>query len=169
MNIEIVEFYPLECDAERKTLTGTLRIKLPDIGIHLLGIFVRKNKDRWHVTIPGRKGIHHETGEEVRYPFISFEDTGRQHELITGIRKQGQKFIEKRLADAESPVIWPRRQQVPAMMVPQQSMADDEAKEMVQKRSAQPMLTRSIPVNQLRDPPRREAQSYKNVLRKSWR
>src|ERR1700733_14187341 len=106
MNIEIVEFYPLECDAERKTLTGTLRIKLPDIGIHLLGIFVRKNKDRWHVTIPGRKGIHHETGEEVRYPFISFEDTGRQHELdlakITHQETLKDQFKKELLGEKQS-------------------------------------------------------------------
>ena len=46
MKVEVIEFYPLEYKKEKEFLCGTLRIKLPDIGIHLLGIFVSKTKNR---------------------------------------------------------------------------------------------------------------------------
>lgn len=34
MNIEIIEFYPIEKKGDYLYLTGTLRVKLPDLGIH---------------------------------------------------------------------------------------------------------------------------------------
>lgn len=45
MNIKILEFYPLQQNDERITLTGTLRIKLSDVEIHILGVFVSRRKD----------------------------------------------------------------------------------------------------------------------------
>src|ERR1700733_7278405 len=104
MNIEIVEFYPLEWNEVKGLLTGTLRVKLPDLGIHILGIHVSKRKDFWYFNLPGRNGIHHETGEIVRYPFIAFDDREKQHALMEAIRQQGRAFIEKRLADNENPL-----------------------------------------------------------------
>jgi hypothetical protein len=112
MNVEILEFYPIEQNEERKTLTGTLRIKLPDIGIHILGIFVYRKNDYWHFTIPGRTGEHHETGASVRYPFIVFEDRDKQKELIEAIREKGRAFVLNRLADVENPIIFPERRKV---------------------------------------------------------
>lgn len=41
-NVEIIEFYPIERNESKKTLNGTIRVKLPD-----LGIYVSKIKDRW--------------------------------------------------------------------------------------------------------------------------
>lgn len=107
--IEIIEFYPLEINEEK--VTGTLRISLPDIGIHILGIYVSKFKDRYSFSLPGRNGIHHETGENVRYPYIVFEDRAKQKELIAQIREKGRDFIEKRLADKENPLIFPQKRQ----------------------------------------------------------
>lgn len=99
MNVEILEFYPIEKNEERKTLTGTLRVKLPDLGIHILGIFVFRKNDYWHFTIPGRTGEHHETGVSVRYPFVVFEDRDKQKELIEAIREKGREFILNRLSE----------------------------------------------------------------------
>lgn len=42
MNLEIVEFYPLEINIEKGFLAGTLHVRLPDSGIHVLGIYVQK-------------------------------------------------------------------------------------------------------------------------------
>lgn len=113
MNVEIAEFYPLTCDEAKGFLTGTLRIKLPDLGLHILGIFVFKQKDYWRFEIPGRTGRHHQTGEQIRYPFIVFEDRGQQRALIDAIREKGRAFIEKRLTDKENPLMFPVKKQQP--------------------------------------------------------
>jgi hypothetical protein len=111
MKVEVIDFYPLERNEEKGYLSGTLRIKLPDIGIHILGIFVSKTKNRWYFTLPGRKGTHHETGEEVRYPFIVFEDCDKQKELIAAIREEGRTFIERKLLDKANSLIFPEKKQ----------------------------------------------------------
>ena len=111
MNIEIMEFYPLECDEARGLLTGTLRVKLPEIGIHILGIHVSKRKECWFFTMPGRTSTHHESGESIRYPFFVFEDRDKQKEFIAAIREQGRAFIEMRLADGGNSLVFPQKRE----------------------------------------------------------
>lgn len=106
MNIEVIEFYGIERDDSREILTGTLRIRLSDIGIHILGIYVSKRKDSWFFSLPGRNENHHETGEPIRYSFIVFEDREKQRELIKVVREKGRAFIQKRLDDVENPLIF---------------------------------------------------------------
>lgn len=101
MNVEIIEFYPIECREDKELLTGTLRIRLPDIGIQILGIFVSKNKDSWFFALPGRKGVDHKTGKAVRYPFVSFDSRETQKELIEAIREKAPEFIEMRLLNTD--------------------------------------------------------------------
>jgi len=110
MNIEIIGFYPIELNEAKELLNGTLRIKLPDIGIHILGVFVSKRNGSWFFSLPGRKSEHHETGEQIRYPFIVFENRDQQKDLMAAIREKAPIFIEKRLADTENPLIFPERQ-----------------------------------------------------------
>jgi hypothetical protein len=110
MNIEIVEFYPLEFNENNGFLSGTLRIKL-DIGIHILGIYVAKRKDSWFFQLPGRMSTHHEAGEPIRYPFICFEDREKYCELMEALKTQGRAFIEKRLVDTENPLKFPEKKQ----------------------------------------------------------
>lgn len=109
MNIEILEFYLTLLDQEREILTGTLRIKLCGLGIHILGAYVSRRKNSWYFSLPGRKGVHHETGESVRYPFIVFEDQEEQRALIEAIKEQGRIFVEKRLADTNNPLVVPQK------------------------------------------------------------
>lgn len=106
MNVEIIEFYPLERDESKEMLSGTIRILLSDIGIHILGIYVLKKKDFWFFRMPRRKGIHHETGEYVFYPYIILEDHEKHKQLLETIRERGQEFIEKRLANVENPLVF---------------------------------------------------------------
>jgi len=113
MNVEIVEFYPIERKEEKDFLTGTLRIRLPDIKLQILGIFVTKNKDSWFFALPGRKGIDHKTGNAVRYPFIAFDDRQMQKELIEALREKVPAFIGKRLADTENPLVFPPKRRNP--------------------------------------------------------
>jgi|GEM_PF-3554396 len=112
MKIEIIEFFPMEYQKEKGILTGTLRIRLSDVGIHIMGIFVNKNKDHWFFVLPGQKGIHHQTGEIVRYPYVAFEEKEQQAQLINAIRQHAPAFIEKRLADTEKPLVWSQKQKI---------------------------------------------------------
>lgn len=111
MNIEIVEFYPTSLDQAQETLIGTLRIKLSDFGIHILGIQVSKRKNLWHFRLPARYSTHHETGEQIFYPLIAFDYKEQQQTLMVAIREKGRAFIEKRLADTERRLVIPPKKQ----------------------------------------------------------
>jgi hypothetical protein len=150
MNIEIVEFYPLESNEDKGLLTGTIRVKIPEIGIHILGIYVSKRKNFWYFKLPGRKGTHHETGEPILFPFIVFEDQEKNRSLLNSIREQGRNFIEKRLADTEKPLIFPQKHQAMTKQTRSSKTLDNstEAKETLK---AKPIS--SIAKKEWRDPP----------------
>lgn len=93
MNVEIVEFYPLQNG--KGIISGTLRIKLCDLGIHILGIYVTKKGDHWFFNLPGRNGIYHETGKTIRYPFVVFENSERHALFMNELRKKGRVFVEE--------------------------------------------------------------------------
>ncbi len=164
MNIEIVEFYPLEKNEAKGSFAGTIWVRLPDIGLHILGIHVSKkvsnNKTHWFFTIPGKEATHHKTASLIRYPFVCFEDGEKQSELIAAIRKAGVAYFEKKLADTVNPIVWPERQPVEKKEVLQESKSSlgDE-----KKKTSHQMPVRSIPVDQFRDPPKREPQPHKKI------
>ncbi len=107
MNIEIIDFFPITFDPSKDIISGTLKVKLHDFGINLLGVYISKHKKFWRVVIPSKKTIHHETGDSVIYPYISFEDREKQRELIDTIRQKSISFIESRIADTTKPIICP--------------------------------------------------------------
>lgn len=105
MNIEIVEFFPISIDQAKETLSGTLKIKLVDFGINILGIFVTKKKNAWFFSLPGRTALDRETGQEIRFPFVAFEDREKHKELIAEIRNKGRIFIESKFSDSNSLIL----------------------------------------------------------------
>jgi|GEM_PF-2370844 len=107
MNVQLVEFYPIEHNENKGILTGTLRIKLPDIGIQILGVYACRRRNSWFFSLPGRHGVDHKTGESIRYNCIVFDDRDKQRELISAIREQGPSFIEKRLAEIDNAIELP--------------------------------------------------------------
>ena len=110
MNIEIIEFYPVERDEEKNRITGTIRIKLVDLGIHLLGIWVVRENGRFFFSLPGRNSTHHVTKEIIRYPFISFENKELNKALMAQIHLKAPEFIERRLNDKENPLVFHPKQ-----------------------------------------------------------
>ena len=154
MNIEIIEFYPIERNKEKDILTGTLRVKLPDIGIHILGIYVSKRKDCWFFVMPGKRAIHHQTGELIRFIFLVFDDKDRQRELMDAVRKHGQAFIENRLADTKNPLIFSQNQELSKKATPGQRKPDNAT---AQKQRA--FIGNSKPLDKEKvwvDPPQRK-------------
>lgn len=95
MKIELIEFYPLE--RTEKKLRGSLRVRLPEIGIDLLGIRVLYSKGRWFFRLPGQKSVHHETGEAVFFPVVSFNDREKHKHLFEALSEQAPAFIEERV------------------------------------------------------------------------
>lgn len=106
MNVEIIEFYPLYRDAHQ--YTGTIRLRLIDIGIDLLGVHVKRTKDRWFFNIPFKTGTD-DKNNLVQYPLISFIDKEKQRELINCIREKAPSFIEERIRDVLKPVVFKQK------------------------------------------------------------
>ena len=100
MNVEIVRFYPLERNDERKTIKGSLHVQFPELGINLRGIFVsRDSKDRWFFGMPNRKGRDHLTNEEVSFPVFSFIDREKSQEFMDYLHTKGIEFIVRCLEE----------------------------------------------------------------------
>ena len=93
MNIEIVEFYPLERDDKKQTLKGSLHVYLIDLGVDLRGVFVNKKKNSWFLSPPHMFGKDPETGEKVRFPVFSYVNQEKEKELKKGIREKGREYI----------------------------------------------------------------------------
>jgi len=157
MNVEILEFYLIDKNENRQALSGTLRINLPDIGIHILGIFVTKKKENWFFSLPGRSGIHHETGEFLWYPAVVFEDRDKQKELVQDIREKGREFILERLKDLENPLIFPPKaiKTLPIPSVPKPRVKPVEVTE-IPKKSGFQMDKEYVDL-----PPLKKKKSYK--------
>lgn len=156
IEIEIVEVYPLERNDAKGILTGTLRIKFPDLGFHLLGIYFSKRKKTWFISLPGRKGIHHETGVPVQYPFFVFEDREKQRELMDIIRKKGPEFIEKRLGDTENPLSLPQDEQ-------RQPIKESKSRTPEKKIEKEQKTDISSAIKEWSDPPPRKTSTARSV------
>lgn len=98
MDIEIQEFFPNPYDADKRIITGTLRIRLPADGICILGIYVSKKRNSYYFMLPGKNTRHCETMETIRYPFIVFDDQDKQRALMTALKEKAPAFIEDWLA-----------------------------------------------------------------------
>jgi len=93
--IEVIEFYPIKEKKTKINVIGTLRVQFTESGIQILGIAVIKNNKHLFFCLPAMYALHQETGKEIRFPCISFEDPAKQRELISEIRTKGIAFIEK--------------------------------------------------------------------------
>ena len=106
MRVEFLNCFAISRDDEKGLFTGSLTVKLPDQGIRILGVYFSKRKDKWYFKVPFRKGIHHETGEEVTYPLIIFEEHEKQRAFIKALEVKGREFIENKLIDTENPLVF---------------------------------------------------------------
>lgn len=96
MDIEIVEFYEIERDDGKQTLSGTMHVYLVDLGIDIRGIYITKRKGFWFFSTPSRN-VNNSNGDNVRYPFISFRDREKGNEFMKIIRREGQSYVENYL------------------------------------------------------------------------
>jgi hypothetical protein len=164
MKIEFIEFYPIEM--KEGIVNGTLKIRLPDLGIILLGIFVSKRKDRWFFNLPTRQGVDAKSGELIRYPLFAFEDREKQRLLIQAIRTQGSSFVEKRISEIEGqPILKPHE---PTKDLPKENVSEAEKKLTEPKKAqikANDKPTASIASKEWQDPPRRQQTTQRKVCK----
>jgi len=108
MKIEIVEFFPVKRDDKKNLLQGTMRLRLPEIGINILGVNYSQNKKSIFFTLPGKWGFNKTTKKDVRYPIFSFSDKETQDKFIKTLRSEGKKFIDnwlKKNSETAAPII----------------------------------------------------------------
>jgi len=101
MKIEFVEFYPTEIKS--KHIAGSLRIKLVDKGIDLLGIYCIRKAKKTLIRMPFRMGYDFEEKKPNLFPFVSFEDKDYFKELIKFLIDNAGEFIDKRCRDTVNP------------------------------------------------------------------
>ena len=94
MNVEFVKFYETNRDDERQQLSGTLHIRLPEIGINIKGINVIRKKDYWFIGLPSRKSFDRCLEKEVNYATFLFDEKEKNRELVGILRNEGRKFVE---------------------------------------------------------------------------
>lgn len=109
MQLEILKFYPKEKN-EKGFISGEIKIRLPVLAINILGIYVaRRENSKWLILLPCKIGVGLE-GKKVQYPIVSFDEADHKA-LMAELYAQLPSFIEKRIADASNPIIWPPAKQ----------------------------------------------------------
>lgn len=103
MKIEIIEFYPIKIK-EPEIISGTIKIKLTEIGLYMQGIYVSKFKNKWSINLPGQIGFDPIEKKKCRFTYLFFEDQITQKTLIKSLREIVPSFIEKRISDKSKPL-----------------------------------------------------------------
>ena len=166
MQIEIIEFYPIEQNDNKQLLTGTMHVYLIDHEIDLRGVYVSKKKDYWQFSLPFRKGIDAETGQEVHYPVFTFRDREKQKALIASIREQGRLFIETKFALTDHSIALPEKREK-EMKQGEGSKTCNDAPAIKETMSiAKPESKKPSAVKQWIDPPPRKVALKKNSYAK---
>lgn len=98
MKIEIQDFYPHQHVKKGNKCIGTMHIYLPDESIDIRGIAVKRiRRDKFHFSIPFKKGWDFEENKDVHYPCFSFTDLNKNKDLIKTLVIEGTKFMMKTL------------------------------------------------------------------------
>lgn len=97
MNIEVIKVYFYEKDVEKDLFLGTAHIRLKDYDIDLKGVYFKKRKDFWFVSLPSLISTHPETKKKVRYPFFPFPNREKNRDFELQVKQLLQKAITARL------------------------------------------------------------------------
>lgn len=93
MNIEILEFYEVSRNDEKKILLGTIRVRLTDLGIDILGIYITRKNKSFYFNMPSRLGKDHVTKKSITYPVFVFSERDNQRKFMNSLIKKGTDYL----------------------------------------------------------------------------
>lgn len=80
--VEVLDFYPEEPNKKKSCFVGTLKIRIPEMGLTLMGIRVLNIEGSFKYEVPSSKTICHKTHKSVRFPHIAFESKEAKEKFI---------------------------------------------------------------------------------------
>lgn len=95
MEIEFVEFYPIERKKPGSKLIGTIHVYLCEEKIDIRGIKVFRCGRNCFVDVPYAVAWDKEEQKKVKYPYISFMDNDKQKDFIASLRKVASNELKK--------------------------------------------------------------------------
>jgi len=107
MKLEIIEFYPTVWDKQRDFMHGTMRVKLPEYRIEILGVCVTYKNDMWHIKLPNKPGYDNIKNKHTRYPLVNFIDEDEKRQFFDILLKTAPDFIMNRILCKKNPVKFP--------------------------------------------------------------
>lgn len=97
MKIEIINMYFSEENFEKDLFEGTAHIKLIDFNVNIRGVYFKKRKDFWYVSMPTLAYTHAESGKRHKCPFFSFDDPFQNKQFQTTIKQLIQRELGIRI------------------------------------------------------------------------
>lgn len=97
MKIQIINMYFSEEDFERDLFTGTAHIRLIDLNLEIKGIYFKKKKNFWLVSIPSNPFTNEETKKRMRYPVLTFSDKEQNQLFQLQVKQLIYQELELRL------------------------------------------------------------------------
>lgn len=105
MKIEVLDFYP-KVNTDAGYITGDIKIRLPDLKINILGIYVCRQKNGyWLILMPCRSAINAE-GQKTKFPIIHFDEADHKA-LMNVLYQMVPLYLKQRLKDTENPLVFP--------------------------------------------------------------
>lgn len=98
MDIEVIKVYFYEKDIKKDLFLGTAHIRLKDYDIDLKGVYFKKRKDYWFVSLPALISTHPETKKKVRYPFFSFPNREKNRDFELQVKQIIYKYMMNNIA-----------------------------------------------------------------------
>lgn len=100
MEIEIVEFYPVE--KQERRLLGSLHVYIIDLKLDIRGfrvIFDMDAQKRWKFVFPHISIFFPKEQKPETFPVVQFSDPQMNRDLIKQIRKKASEYIRKNFFD----------------------------------------------------------------------
>ena len=97
MKIESINMYFSEENFEKDLFEGTAHIKLIDFNVNIRGVYCKKRKDFWYVSMPTLAYTHAESGKRHKCPFFSFDDPFQNKQFQNTIKQLIQRELGIRI------------------------------------------------------------------------
>lgn len=163
MKVQVLEFFAVEQNDSKGLLNGTLKVKLTDFGIIIMGILASKRKNVYFFTLPGHFCNSHLTGQKIRYPYIVFEDPEQQRALINSIREAGISFIEALIADPKRSLSFQPSKEAPSIAAKPLNTADENNPTENQEEQKNSLCSKVLTKSQLIKPSKLAILEYEDL------